>query len=102
MFVGTKIDFVRFSSKALSPTQGTPRSAGYNLYSAEHICITLRSAKLLRTDIRFKFPCGYFGKIEARSSFALRFTDIGGGVIDADYRGLVEVIFSTSLTKKSG
>ena len=59
-------------------------------------------ALLLRTDIRFKIPCGYFGKIEARSRFTLRFTDIGGGVIDADCRGLVEVIFSTSLTKMSG
>ena len=28
-----------------------------------------------------------------RSSFALRFTDVGGGVIDADYRRRVSVIF---------
>ena len=49
-----KVDFVRFSSKALATTQGTPRSAGYGLYSVQDVCVMPHSAKLVRTDIRFK------------------------------------------------
>ena len=44
-------------------------------------------------DTEFKTPRGYFGKIQAMYSFVLRFTDVGEGVKDADYRGPVEVIF---------
>ena len=41
----------------------------------------------------FKILWGYFGKIHARSSFAMQFTDVGGGVINCDYRGHVVVLF---------
>ena len=43
--------------------------------------------KIIRTGISFKIPRGYFGKSYARSSLAVRCTEVGGGVIDADYRG---------------
>ena len=49
--------------------------------------------KIIRTGISFKIPRGYFGKIYARSSLAVRCTEVGGGVIDADYRGFVAVFF---------
>ena len=55
--------------------------------------VPLATVTLLRTDIGFKTLKGYFGKIHPRSSFALKFTDVGGGVTDADYRGPVSVIF---------
>ena len=70
-----------------------PQSAGYDLYSVEDVCIMPRSAKLLRTDTGFKSPRGYFGKIKARCSLALRFANVGGSIIDAGYRGPVGVIF---------
>ena len=80
-----------------------PQSAGYDLYSVEDVCITLSSAKLLRTGIGFKTPRGYFGTIKARCSFALRFANVGGSIIDVGYRGPVGgLFFSTSPTKISG
>ena len=88
-----KIDFVRFSSTAVAPTQGTEDSSGFDLYSVEDVLVSPNSTKIIRTDIVFKILRGYFGKIYARLSFALRFTEDGGGVIDADYRGPVCVIF---------
>ena len=88
-----KIDFVRFSSAAIAPTQGTKDSAGFDLYSVEDVLASPNSTKIIRTDNGFKIPRGYFGKIYSRLSFALRFTEVGGGVIDTDYRGPVSVIF---------
>ena len=34
-FIKTGIDFVRFSLKAKAPTQGTPDTSGYDLYSVD-------------------------------------------------------------------
>ena len=49
--------------------------------------------KIIKTDIGFKIPEGYFGKIYARSSLTIRCTEVSGGVTDSDYRGPVSVIF---------
>ena len=49
--------------------------------------------KIIRTRISFKIPRGYFGKIYARSNLAVRCTEVGGGVIDANHRGSVAVIY---------
>ena len=52
------------------------------------------SSHIIRTDIGFKLPRGYLGKLHPRSSFVLCFTNVGGEVIGTDYRGPVSVIFS--------
>ena len=77
----------------MAPTQVTKDSAGFDLYPVEDVLVSPNSTKIIRTDIGFKIPRGYFGKIYSRSSFALRFTEIGGRVINADYRRPVSVIF---------
>ena len=43
--------------------------------------------------IGFKILYGSFKRIYARLSFALKFTDVGSGVVDATYRGPVCVVF---------
>ena len=80
-----KIDFVRFSDAAICPTKGSSDAAGFDLYSDEDVPVTPSTVKLLCTDIGFKIPRDYFRKIHPRSSFALKFIDVSGGVIDADY-----------------
>ena len=94
-----KIDFVKFSPASIAPTQGTDYSAGFELYCVEDMLIPPTSVKLIRIDIGFKIPRSYFGKICARSSIAIRYTDAGGGAIDADYRGPISVIFFNHLDK---
>ena len=83
-----KIDFVRLGNSAITPTKGTESLAGFDLYSVKNVYI-----KLIKTDNDFKIPRGYFGKIYARSSLAVRCSEIGGGIIDADCRGPVVVLF---------
>ena len=55
-----KIDFVRFSSAAIAPTQGTRDSVGFGLYSVEDVLVSPNSTKFIRTDIGFKIMRGYF------------------------------------------
>ena len=66
-----KIDFVRFSNSAITPAKGTEDSAGFDLYSVECVTIPSNSIKFIKTDIGFKIPCWYIGKIYARSSLAV-------------------------------
>ena len=58
-----KIEFLRFSSSAITPTQDTKDSDGFDLYSVENIIVPANSMKIIKTDIGFKIPGGYFGKI---------------------------------------
>lgn len=87
-----RIDFVRISTDAITPTQGSPGADGYDLHSIEEVIVRPNSARLIRTDIGFKIPPSYFGKIHSKSSFALKLSSVGGGIIEADHRGPVGVI----------
>ena len=82
------MDFVRFSNSAITPTKGTEDSAGFDVYSKENVTIPVNSIKIIRTDIGFKIPRG-----QITSSPVVRCTEVGGGVINADHRGPVAVIF---------
>ena len=55
-----KIDFVRISSAAIAPTQGTRDSVGFGLYSVEDVLVSPNSTKFIRADIGFKIMRGYF------------------------------------------
>ena len=87
-----RIDFVKFSRPAIYPIKGSEDVAGFDRYSVENVLVPPAMVKLVRTDIGFKISKGYFGEIRARSSFPLCFTDVGGGVTDAYYKGPVTLI----------
>ena len=61
-----KIEFLSFSSSAITPTQGTKDLACFDLYSVENVIVPANSMKIIKTGIGFKIPRGYFGKIYAR------------------------------------
>ena len=88
-----KIEFLRFNSSAIPPTQGTKDSAGFDLYSVENVIVPANSIKIIKTDIGYNIFTGYFGEIYAKSSLAIRCTELSGGVIDSDCGGPVSVIF---------
>ena len=88
-----RIDFLKFSHDAICPTKGLPGAAGYDLYSVENVVVPSSSVRPISTNIGFEIPRGYCGKIHARSSFAMQFTDFSGGVTDSDYKGPVAILF---------
>ena len=88
-----KIYFVSFINSAIIPAKVTGGLAVFDLYSVENVCIPAKSIKIIKIDTGFKIPRVYFRKIYVRSSFGVRYTDIGGSVINDDYRGPVAVLF---------
>ena len=87
-----KIKLEKFSQTARTPTQATSGSAGFDPYSTDERVVLAFSFVLIQTDLGFKIPRGHFRKIHPRSSWAIQFTGVGGGVIDLDYRSNVIVI----------
>ncbi|ORY81665.1 dUTP diphosphatase [Neocallimastix californiae] len=64
-----------------------------DLRSAYDEVIPPNSRKLVKTDIAIKIPRDCYGRIAPRSGLAFKhFIDLGGGVVDSDYRGNVGVI----------
>ena len=81
------------SENATVPTRGSMSSAGWDLYAANDIVVTARGKAIIPTDLAVAISVGYYGRIAPRSGMSWKnHTDIGAGVIDADYRGPVGVV----------
>ncbi|RWS27809.1 dUTP diphosphatase-like protein [Leptotrombidium deliense] len=83
----------KLSERAIIPTRATTYSAGFDLYSPEEYYITKHGKVLINTHIAVSIPESCYGRIAPRSCMAWNmYLDVGGGVIDSDYRGAVFVI----------
>ena len=83
----------RRSSVARLPTRGSANAAGYDLYSAEAKIVRARGRALVDTQLSVAVPPGTYGRMAPRSGLASRLSiDVGAGVIDADYRGVIYVL----------
>ena len=84
----------RLLEDATIPTQGTPGSAGYDLYAAQGAEVPSGETVSIDTGLAMAIPDGYFGAIFARSGLS---KDEGlrpcncVGVVDSSYRGSVIV-----------
>ena len=54
----TCIQFVKLTEFALTPTQESPRSAGYDLLSPYNTTVPARGKELIATDLQIKLPEG--------------------------------------------
>lgn len=85
--------FAKLSENAFTPTRGSARAAGYDLYSAYEYVIAPQDKAIVKTDIQIAVPSGCYGRVAPRSGLAAKhFIDVGAGVIDEDYRGNVGVV----------
>ena len=83
----------RLSENAVLPVRGSGLAAGYDLASAEDVVVPAHGKAIAKTDLAMAIPLGHYGRIAPRSGFSWKkHTDIGAGVIDADYRGNVGVV----------
>jgi len=81
------------SENAVIPKRGSPRSAGFDLSSAENVIIKAGQRGVIKTDLSIACPTGTYARIAPRSSLAVnKFIDVGAGVVDADYRGPIGVV----------
>lgn len=75
------------------PVRSSMGCAGYDLFAAEDCVITHdNKSGVVSTGLVVQIPVGHYGKVEGRSSLALQHNVVAfGGVIDEDYRGIVQV-----------
>ncbi|KAM4602559.1 deoxyuridine 5'-triphosphate nucleotidohydrolase, mitochondrial [Polymixia lowei] len=87
------LKFAKLSEYATTPTRGSAKAAGYDLYSAYDYSIGPMDKAIVKTDIQIAVPSGYYGRVAPRSGLAAKhFIDVGAGVVDEDYRGNVGVV----------
>ncbi|MCJ8733029.1 hypothetical protein PDJAM_G00218270 [Pangasius djambal] len=87
------LKFAKLSEHATTPTRGSAKAAGYDLYSAYDYSIAPMDKAIVKTDIQIAVPAGCYGRVAPRSGLAAKhFIDVGAGVVDEDYRGNVGVV----------
>ena len=87
------LKFMRTSSAARIPTKGSPLAAGYDLYSSADVILEAHGKAIIPTDLKIVVPHGTYGRVAPRSGLAANhFIDVGAGVVDEDYRGLLGVV----------
>lgn len=83
----------KHSDLAQLPSRGSLGAAGYDLFASKETIIKAKDKAIVPTDISIKLPFGTYGRIAPRSGLAVKhFLDVGAGVIDSDYRGLIGVV----------
>jgi dUTP pyrophosphatase len=88
-----KVLITRNQQHAVIPTRGSPKAAGYDLYSTESYTLRPNERRLFKTGLNMAIPFGMYGRIAPRSGLAFKKgIDVLAGVIDEDYRGDIGVI----------
>lgn len=80
------------SDNAQIPKRADEGAAGYDLYASEDVFILSRERKLVSTDISIQLPHETYGRIAPRSGMSVKGYDIGAGVIDESYTGIIKVL----------
>ncbi|GJE96954.1 dUTPase domain-containing protein [Phanerochaete sordida] len=78
------------------PHRGSTEAAGFDLYAAEDTVIPIGTRKPINSGIRIRVPAGTYGRIAPRSGLALKGIDVGAGVIDRDYTGVIKILLHNS------
>jgi dUTP pyrophosphatase len=72
--------------------RATPNAAGIDLFANESASVPAHSRTLIQLGIKIALPVGTYRQIAPQSGLLIRGVDISAGVIDADYRGELQVI----------
>ena len=79
--------------RASIPKRESDGAAGYDLTAIKDYVVPAHGKELVSTGLIMKVPKGTYGRIAPRSGLAWKHhIDVGAGVIDRDYRGVVRVV----------
>lgn len=85
----------KVDSGAKLPTRATMGDAGLDLYSVEEIAIQPGDRLVVKTGIAMEIPFGCVGLVWDKSGLAAKKgIKTMGGVIDAGYRGEIQVVLA--------
>ena len=91
-----KLKFKKLHIDAITPTRGSEKASGLDLYALETVHINPGITRVIKTGIAFDIPEGYEIQVRARSGLSsktgLRLAN-GIGTVDQDYQGDCSVIF---------
>ena len=81
--------FKKLTTTAITPTRGSPNSAGLDLYADQDVLVSSGASKMVGTGIAIEIPQDYVGLVAIRSSVGKAGVALANsiGVIDSDYRG---------------
>ena len=88
----SEIQILRLSTEATLPTRAHADDAGLDLYGLEDVLLEPQQGKVARTGIALALPKGFVGQVADRSSLAKRGVKTAGGIIDAGYRGEIQIV----------
>lgn len=82
----------RLTARALMPRKGHAADAGFDLAIPEDHALPPGLPYRIDLEIALQIPRGWYGQIFGRSSVFERGLSVHPGVIDADYRGSVQLL----------
>src|SRR4029079_9855368 len=82
----------KLDPRATLPTRAHPDDAGLDLYCLEDVSFEPGAGAVARTGVAVALPAGHVGLIADRSSLAKRGLKTAGGVIDAGFRGEIQIV----------
>lgn len=88
----TEIRVALLTQRAVMPRREFPGDAGFDLTIPEDHVIPPGVPYRIDLEIVLQIPSGWFGQVLGRSSVFLRGLSIHPGVIDAGYRGPVQLL----------
>lgn len=85
--------FKKLTTTAITPTRGSPNSAGLDLYADADVLVSSGASKMVGTGIAIEIPHGHVGLVCIRSSVGKAGVALANsiGVIDSDYRGEIKL-----------
>ena len=85
--------FKKLTTTAITPTRGSPNSAGLDLYADSDVLVSSGASVMLGTGIAIEIPQDYVGLVCIRSSVGKAGVALANsvGVIDSDYRGEIKL-----------
>lgn len=78
------------------PFRSSVMDAGHDLHSSEEVVIPSRSRKLVSTGLKVQIPQDCYIRVAPRSGLAVKGIDVGAGVVDSSYRGVIKVLLINS------
>lgn len=85
--------YVKLGEGASMPVRSSKNAVGYDLASAENVMIPAHGRDQVSTELVVVIPPDCYGRVASRSSLAFRHgIEVGAGVIDPDYRGILRVV----------
>ena len=82
----------RIRPQAKLPSYGHPGDAGLDLFSSEDYLLRPGEVRPVQTGIQVAIPRGHVGLIWDKSGISLKGVHRFAGVVDAGYRGEVQVV----------